>query len=206
MRWASRSSNASGVRYEADAPLWHGLGEAVDQALVVFARPAQGLPGEHGAGAVTQQPFQATALLGGDAHRGVPREPAPGRAVQPGLDRLGGQQAAGLEQAQGPLAHRFLDLLDVRGIQGTGRPHPGILIQKEAQFLHATKERFQGEEVAVEGVLCVDLHAIGRQRSSGVLGFRDLHILPLLGIGVGSFNLLSQRGRGHPADRFRATA
>jgi len=31
-----------------------------------------------------------------------------------------GKQAAAFEQAQGPLAHRFLDLLDVRSIEPAG--------------------------------------------------------------------------------------
>jgi hypothetical protein len=33
-------------------PVGHGLGEAVDQAVVVFARPGQALLGEHRAGVV----------------------------------------------------------------------------------------------------------------------------------------------------------
>jgi hypothetical protein len=42
------------------------------------------------------------------------------RPAQHRLDLVGGKQAAAFEQAQGPLAHRFLDLLDVRGIQSAG--------------------------------------------------------------------------------------
>ena len=93
------------------------LGQLVEELLAV-AVPGQALACERGSGAVAQQPFEAGAVAGLDAHARIDRE---SRVVCPAghvLCRLAREQCAALEQAQDALCHHTLERCDVGGIEG----------------------------------------------------------------------------------------
>jgi hypothetical protein len=98
---------------------------ATDRLIVTL--PREPFTGEGGAGAVAQQPFEAGAILGLDAHGGVQREPA---AVSPALEvggDLGGQRPMADGDPQDPAADPPLHgtdrgLIEIRGAVEAQRP------------------------------------------------------------------------------------
>ena len=90
--------------------------------------------------------------------------------------------------------------LDLRLECGKARgAHPGILIQAEAQVLDPAEESAQKEEVAVQRVLGMNLHALSEPPPTGIRRFGHLDILAPASFGVRGCDGALQVGLGGPA-------